>query len=268
MFDLTNELLNFYYTEAFLYSRLKHKILLESFPLHRGFTHKIRCKPKRKSYKHYFEIEALTDKKEFDLYITIIQSRHETFIITKSNHKKFEASFRFYIMNLWSLEYNNLRSARQPLTCLRYRHSIIDKYKDLFLPLRIDFINALKQKYNCSSYVVIVSIYSLYFKNKFNVDTYGQLVGIRKDVIEPGNYIFLDVFTITNSFISNCSLLTKQINTIKQYTRTQFTLPLSMLNRCISYEKNSVIFNSRTMFQHTSFPNLHLLTFKTPIFYV
>ena len=265
MFDLTNEMLAFYYTEAFLYSRLEHKALLKSFPLCHGFTHTIRWKPKRNSYKHYYKMEGLTDKREFDLYITIIQSKYETFIITKTNHKKFEASFRFYIMNLWSLEYNKLKSARQPLTSLSCIRSIIDKYNDLFLPLQIAFINALKQKYNYSSYVIIVSIYSLYFKSKFNVDTYGQLIGIRQGAIEPGNYIVLDAFTITNSFINNCSLLTKQINTIKQYTRTQFTLPLSILNRCVRYEKNSIIFNSRTMFQHTSFPNLRSIYTKSYI---
>jgi len=254
MFDLTNTIIKCsygYYTEALLYKQLDLAKLLQTFPRIQDVSHIIMYtnKSRRKSYRYYYKRESQTPK-IYDLHIFIVQSKTNTLFLLSANHEKIDGCYLYEIMYLWSSRY--FQCARDiPIS----RNVVKTIGNSHFLPLRNSFINKIKTKHNVSAYIACVSVWSLYFKNKFHDASFGQVIGIRKPNDGIGNYIFCDYYTITDEFASTCEIIKGNIERAKRTERTQFTYITSHVNCLLNIGKNGIWFDSHTMFQHTMFPS-------------
>lgn len=258
MFDLTNIFCKYYYgyyTEALLYIQLDLTTLLETFPESSNFSYRLMHtkKSKRKCYIDYFK-EEQQKKKECDLHINIVQSKTNTFIIMTANHEKFDGCYLHENINAWSRNYVKAYTLSPIIQTIRNVEKCTNELN--FLPININFVNKLKTKYNFSSYVIIVSIWTLYFKRKFNNNKFAQVVSLQKNNEGIGNYIYVNCYTITDEFASTCETIRNQVELTKHIKRNQFTYLLSHLNGMLRLNHDSIIFDSHTMFQHTMFPSL------------
>jgi hypothetical protein len=252
MLDITNVVLGTfvgYYTISFVYSKMVIDLLVNTFPNSCSFTHTIQTIRKKRSLINYCSNPTV------DLFITIVYSKQKTCFVITAQHKIFDGGYLHHVLNMWSERYREKCSMKQ--TICDSRPSILG---NMFLPIEISLVERLKSYYKCSSYVALTVIWSMYFQQKLQKTTFGQIISVRNGSVEPGNFITIDFFTLCSktNVKKNCKLLQQNIAEAKQIHRTPLTLPLSIL-KSSHCDVNTIVFDSQLVFQHTNFPSLECI---------
>jgi hypothetical protein len=239
MFDLTNELFRRYITFAISLCPMDSRIWRKSIDeIKKKYSDKLsidyRLVKKKHSYIYYFRQQKELLDKTIDFFMKIIMSDEAMFIIFSINHSKLDGALCKKIHN----EIYDSYCKFEPNVTQLHRPVKI-KCGRVFLPIKCSLIDSLVTKYPYSKNVIMQSIWPMYLNYKFNFVKFSQIISIRGDNSQNGNFLYVDTYNTSSNLKDTCETINQGVVNAKQIIRTQFTLPIALLS---TY--NSVLFNN------------------------